>query len=169
MAKTLMEVRQQIEGLKAIEEKLRREEAQGVIARIREAISVYGLTPADLFDTQTRTSPPKTSKSKAMNATIKYADGQGNTWSGRGRRPLWISAALELGRSIEEFATAASPAAASPRKPGKTRRSPKGAASRKDVPVKYRDGENTWSGRGSQPRWITAALADGKRLEDFAI
>ena len=37
------------------------------------------------------------------------------------------------------------------------------------VPVKYRDGENTWSGRGSQPRWITAALADGKRLEDFAV
>ena len=27
----------------------------------------------------------------------------------------------------------------------------------------------TWAGRGKQPRWLTAALELGKRLEDFRI
>jgi DNA-binding protein H-NS len=38
--------------------------------------------------------------------------------------------------------------------------------------AKYRHPENpavTWSGRGRKPGWISAELAAGKRLEDFAI
>ena len=27
----------------------------------------------------------------------------------------------------------------------------------------------TWSGRGLKPTWLAAALAEGKRMEDFAI
>ncbi|MEJ6002517.1 H-NS histone family protein [Paucibacter soli] len=37
------------------------------------------------------------------------------------------------------------------------------------VPAKYTDGANTWSGRGAQPRWIRAAVAEGKKIEDFLI
>ena len=39
------------------------------------------------------------------------------------------------------------------------------------VAAKYRNqatGE-TWSGRGLQPRWLKAALAEGKKLSDFAV
>ena len=39
------------------------------------------------------------------------------------------------------------------------------------VAAKYRDkgtGE-TWSGRGLQPRWLKAALASGRRLEEFSV
>jgi DNA-binding protein H-NS len=36
------------------------------------------------------------------------------------------------------------------------------------APIKYRDNNgNTWSGRGSQPRWLRAAIASGKKIEDF--
>jgi DNA-binding protein H-NS len=37
---------------------------------------------------------------------------------------------------------------------------------------KYRNPEQpgeTWSGRGKQPRWLTAKLRSGKKLEDFRI
>jgi DNA-binding protein H-NS len=37
---------------------------------------------------------------------------------------------------------------------------------------KYRnpaDPSETWSGRGKQPRWLTAQLKSGKRLDDFRI
>lgn len=37
---------------------------------------------------------------------------------------------------------------------------------------KYRNPERpreTWSGRGKQPRWLTAKLRSGKKLEDFRI
>lgn len=38
------------------------------------------------------------------------------------------------------------------------------------APVRYRDqAGNTWAGRGRRPKWLVAALADGKRLEDFAV
>lgn len=41
---------------------------------------------------------------------------------------------------------------------------------RKTAPVKYRDEKgNTWSGRGLKPKWLAAAIASGKKLEDFVI
>src|SRR5690348_10715714 len=47
------------------------------------------------------------------------------------------------------------------------RKSP--AATRK-VPPKYRDKSgNTWSGRGAQPRWMTAAIKAGTKRDDFLI
>jgi hypothetical protein len=36
-------------------------------------------------------------------ARAKYADDEGNTWSGRGRQPRWIKTALAAGKSIDEF------------------------------------------------------------------
>ncbi len=47
------------------------------------------------------------------------------------------------------------------------RRGPRGP-----VAPKYRnpkDPTQTWAGRGLKPRWLTAALASGKKLEDFAV
>jgi DNA-binding protein H-NS len=40
------------------------------------------------------------------------------------------------------------------------------------VAPKYRNPENpseTWAGRGLKPRWLTAAIKGGKKIEDFAI
>jgi DNA-binding protein H-NS len=40
------------------------------------------------------------------------------------------------------------------------------------VAPKYRNPENpteTWAGRGLKPRWLTAAMKGGKKLEDFLI
>jgi DNA-binding protein H-NS len=38
------------------------------------------------------------------------------------------------------------------------------------VAAKYRDKSgNTWSGRGAQPRWMTAAIKAGAKRDDFLI
>jgi DNA-binding protein H-NS len=40
------------------------------------------------------------------------------------------------------------------------------------VAPKYRNPENpeeTWAGRGLKPRWLTAAIKSGKKIEDFLI
>jgi DNA-binding protein H-NS len=40
----------------------------------------------------------------------------------------------------------------------------------KKVPPKYRDRSgNTWAGRGAKPRWLVAAIKEGKKLKDFAV
>jgi DNA-binding protein H-NS len=46
----------------------------------------------------------------------------------------------------------------------------KGPSKGSKVAAKYRgpNGE-TWSGRGLKPRWMTAAISDGKKAEDFLI
>jgi len=45
-----------------------------------------------------------------------------------------------------------------------------GGGARAKVEPKYRNPENpaeTWAGRGLRPRWLTAAIKAGKKLEDF--
>jgi DNA-binding protein H-NS len=42
----------------------------------------------------------------------------------------------------------------------------------RELPPLYRNPKNadeTWAGRGNRPRWLTAALKSGKKLEAFAI
>jgi DNA-binding protein H-NS len=53
---------------------------------------------------------------------------------------------------------------------GKTGKAPSASAGRKVAP-KYRNSATgeTWTGRGLQPKWVQAAVASGKKLEDFAI
>jgi DNA-binding protein H-NS len=66
------------------------------------------------------------------------------------------------------FAGSRRAAAAPSGKAGRAR--PKASTKGSKVPVKYRDADgNVWTGRGSQPRWIVAQLAQGRRLEDFLI
>ena len=54
---------------------------------------------------------------------------------------------------------------------GKVARGRRGSALKgKKVAPKYRgpDGE-TWAGRGATPRWLKAAIKDGKKLDSFLI
>lgn len=46
-----------------------------------------------------------------------------------------------------------------------------GVPSGKKVAAKYRDPASgaTWSGRGLKPKWLAAALAEGKSLADFQL
>jgi DNA-binding protein H-NS len=47
-----------------------------------------------------------------------------------------------------------------------------GRGLRGKVAPKYRNPENpteTWAGRGLRPRWLTAAIKSGKKLDDFSI
>lgn len=55
-------------------------------------------------------------------------------------------------------------------KGGTPTKAPSASAGRKVAP-KYRNSATgeTWTGRGLQPKWVQAAVASGKKLEDFAI
>lgn len=87
-------------------------------------------------------------------------------------RALVAAAAKKAGYTIEELFGAGAPVAKATRG-GKTA---KGAAKtgRKlpKVAPKYRnpaDAEQTWTGRGKQPRWLAEFTAQGRKVEDFLI
>lgn len=114
MAKTFLQVQQQIEQLQKEAEQLRKKESGDVLSRIKEAIAVYGFTAADLgiFKEPAKASvvkksgAKKTPKAARFNATAdtpKFKDDKGNVWSGRGPRPAWFKAALESGKSAEDL------------------------------------------------------------------
>ncbi|WP_295643058.1 H-NS histone family protein [uncultured Methylibium sp.] len=47
----------------------------------------------------------------------------------------------------------------------------KGTTAGRKVAAKYRNAAtgDSWSGRGLQPNWLKAALASGRKLDDFAV
>ena len=110
MAKTYSQMQKQIAKLQREADALKRKEAGGVVARIKEAIQHYELTAADLFGGRaskgTAASKQKVSSNsgiKGKKVPIKYRDENGNTWTSRGSQPKWLAAALASGRKIEEF------------------------------------------------------------------
>lgn len=116
MAKNLKQVLAQIDSLQKQAEQLRKKEVAGVIERIQEAITHYGLTVEDLFGAKRpRTAPTKKAqvaksakprarrwKGKAPVSVPKYSLGE-NTWTGQGRRPKWFVEALAAGKKPEDM------------------------------------------------------------------
>jgi len=45
----------------------------------------------------------------------------------------------------------------------------KKAGGRSEVAPKYKKGDDTWSGRGRQPKWVAEHIANGGQLEDLLI
>jgi len=114
MAKTYAKIQEQIQALTREAEKLRRAEIDGVIARIKEAVTAYGLSAADLGLTggsaagKKAAAPKKKGRRKAAAprkaaAVAKFRDEAGHTWGGRGPRPAWLREALTAGKKLEDF------------------------------------------------------------------
>ncbi len=51
----------------------------------------------------------------------------------------------------------------------KKAKKPAGSAGKVAAKFRNADTGETWSGRGLQPRWLKAALAQGRKLEDFRV
>lgn len=80
-----------------------KQERSGVISQIKALMVEHGLTPEDLVGGK---ASKVSSKGKANRAAVapKYRDSAtGNTWSGRGLKPKWLTAALAAGKVIEDF------------------------------------------------------------------
>jgi DNA-binding protein H-NS len=192
MAQTYLQLKKHIAELQAQADEAKRSEVAGVIAKAREAIEVYGLTRQDLFGAKgySAVQGRRGAKGKqGKSIVVKYTDGKGGVWGGRGKRPQWLNNLLSAGARLEDFLVSkmgsgtsageaansqTSPFAAAPAKRA-VRRTVKKAAAKtagkkatRTSRAKYQDGEgNSWSGFGPRPRWLKAAIAGGKKIEDF--
>lgn len=124
--RTLDEIQAEIRRLEAEAQAVRQAEVAEVVGRIKEAIKHYGLTAEDLGlapkrrgrkpgakaaeaaagKAQGREAKPKgrsAAKKPKKVGVAKYGDGQGNTWTGHGKRPRWFLDALAAGMSAEDL------------------------------------------------------------------
>ena len=100
---TYLELKEQAERLLAQAEEMREKETADAIADIKEKMRLYGLTAEDLG--LGRSAGGRAPRGKGAPAAIKYRGPNGETWSGgRGRKPQWVTQALQQGRKLEEFA-----------------------------------------------------------------
>lgn len=79
-----------------------REERNEAIAKVKELMSAYGLTLADL-GTRASAAPRKATRSGGKVAAKYRHPATGETWTGRGLKPKWLRAEVEAGRSVESF------------------------------------------------------------------
>ena len=109
MAQTLAQITKQIEKLQKEADALRHAELKGVVDRIKVAIAHYGLTPDQLGfgKPAVKNAKPAKAVAKSDNKTAapRFANDEGQVWSGRGPRPRWLREALAVGRSLDEFST----------------------------------------------------------------
>jgi DNA-binding protein H-NS len=83
----------------------RRSERNHVIQQIKAQMGEHGISVADLSTKLGR--PPKAipSGDPSRKVAAKYRNAlTGEAWSGRGLKPKWLTAAIEGGRKLEEFA-----------------------------------------------------------------
>lgn len=101
--KTYAELRAEIDRLTQEAEQLMAQEKAEVVSRIKEAIDTYHITAADLGLTG-GAGGVKKKAGFSKPAAVKYRDGNGNTWVGRGPRPRWLLEALKSGKTLDDFA-----------------------------------------------------------------
>ncbi len=174
MKKTYAQLQKEIADLEAKASKLKQAEVAGVIAKLKDAIAAYGLTVQDLFGhgiaRGKRSGVTAKTKSK-KDHSAKFADGNGNTWVGRGPRPQWLRDALAAGSALSDFDVSSKPKGATvsvSRKVSAKNRTAK--RTRGAGQAKFRDAAgNSWTGHGKRPNWYKEALASGKSPEDLMV
>lgn len=113
----LIDLQSQIEKLQKQADDLKSKEFSSTVADIRAKMAAFGITIKDLGGKPgaKRGKPgrpakagkvTKVRKSKAAGVPVaaKYRGPNGETWSGRGLSPKWMTALIAQGRSKSDFA-----------------------------------------------------------------
>lgn len=124
-----LKLQAQIQKLQKEAESVKKRELAETISNIKKAIQIFGLTAADLGLSATGSVKPARKPIKARVADArttagkrrgrpakkagadkrsivapKYRDSAtGITWTGRGKQPKWLSAAISSGKTLEDF------------------------------------------------------------------
>ncbi|MGB3718226.1 MAG: histidine biosynthesis protein [Proteobacteria bacterium] len=98
--KELLDLEAKLE--KAISTARERERAE-VRQKIEAIVQNAGFSVSELFGGRSGPGRPAVSKGGKVAAKYVNPDNRSETWSGRGRKPRWLTAKLEKGAKLEDF------------------------------------------------------------------
>jgi DNA-binding protein H-NS len=98
----LIEIQSQIEKLQKQAAEIRAQEFDQTVQDILAKMAAYGITVNDLNGNKPRVR--KTGTAVTKQAAAKFRGPNGESWSGRGLMPRWLSALVAQGRTKDEFA-----------------------------------------------------------------
>jgi DNA-binding protein H-NS len=96
----------QISELEKQAESIRAREKAQVLETIGGLCKDHSLTLSDirpLVSKERKTNQQRSHPTAGISLPAKYQDGNGNSWTGRGVKPLWLRDALASGRSLESM------------------------------------------------------------------
>ena len=110
----LVNIQSQIEKLQKQASEIKAKEFHKTVQEIREKMQAFGITAKDLqLNKTSKKSAVGLSVKKRMPAGVKkiavapvaakYRGPEGQSWSGRGLTPRWMTALIAQGRTKEEF------------------------------------------------------------------
>jgi DNA-binding protein H-NS len=100
MARSLQMIKKQLAKLEAEANRIERERTVGVKA-VAKVMRKYNLSMTDLTQSMNRRVRIHGLTGKPV--PPKFRDKDGNTWTGRGRTPLWMVAAEKSGKKRASF------------------------------------------------------------------
>lgn len=93
---TLQELIAQQQELTRQIEAARKAEVADAVAQIRKLMADYNLSVEEITE--------KASPKKGAKVAAKYRNPEtGDTWTGRGRQPKWVEAALASGKTLDDL------------------------------------------------------------------
>ena len=93
------EIMQEISRLEREAAAIRSAEKSEALKEVRRLVGLYGMTEGEVFGANRPANRPAKSP-----VAPKYRNPQNNeTWTGRGRKPLWVVNALNQGATMEQF------------------------------------------------------------------
>jgi len=96
----LTEINSKIAELKAQADQIKAVQSAEKLAAIKADIETFGFTVEQLFGVK----KPLGIRIKSLNpAPIKYKGPQGETWTGRGLAPRWMSTLVAQGHTKEQY------------------------------------------------------------------
>lgn len=98
----LIDIQNQIAALQKQADDIKAQEFDRTVADILEKMAAFGITLKDLESVKGRTR--KAAAPSTKQAAAKFRGPNGETWSGRGLMPRWLTALVTQGHSRDEFA-----------------------------------------------------------------
>ena len=96
---SLIDIQRQIAELQAQAQEIKASEFNEKLAMVKETMSAYGITIEHLEG-----KPAKAERAKSKTpAPAKYTGPNGESWSGRGLMPRWLTALVNDGHTKEEY------------------------------------------------------------------
>ena len=95
----LIEIQKQIAELQAQAQEIKTSQFNEKLAMVKETMSTYGITIEHL-----QGKPVKDEKAKSKTpAPAKFTGPNGESWSGRGLMPRWLTSLVNDGHTKEEY------------------------------------------------------------------
>ncbi|MDR3371561.1 H-NS histone family protein [Rhodoferax sp.] len=100
---SLIDIQNQIAQLQKQAEEIKAAEMAATMADILAKMEAFGITVDDLDRAKGRARKPAGAAKSGNPAPIKYRGPNGETWTGRGLAPKWLTALMAQGQSKESF------------------------------------------------------------------